>query len=132
MAPPATNAFGHGAGGSPVLPGVVFSLFGCFHAGIATPIPEYNRQIEGGVIAFAVQGLRNAQWYLQRGEIPVGLEQKANSNALASVDIDGTIAWRMLTKGIAKAEAAKLVEIEGDQKLGAVVMDTYVNDDGVG
>ncbi len=89
-------------------------------------LPHHYRNVvaaRGSVIAFAVQGLRNAQWYLQRGENAWALSKKLTQTPLASVDIDGTIAWRMLTKGIAKAEAAKLVEIEGDQKLGAVVMD---------
>ncbi|WP_373553579.1 maleylpyruvate isomerase N-terminal domain-containing protein [Haliscomenobacter sp.] len=89
-------------------------------------LPHHYRNAvaaRGSVIAFTVQGLPNAQWFLQRDENAWVLSKTLTQTPLASVDIDGTIAWRMLTKGIAKAEAAKWVEIKGDQKMGAVVLD---------
>lgn len=89
-------------------------------------LPHHYRNVEaatGAMIAFAVKGVPNAQWHLQRGENAWVLSKTLDQSPIASVSIDGTIAWRMLTKGIAKAEAAKRVEIEGEQKLGAVVID---------
>lgn len=89
-------------------------------------LPHHYRNVAaepGRVIAFAVKGVPKAQWYLQRNENAWVLSKILNQIPSASVNIDGTIAWRMLTKGIAKAEAAKLVEIEGDQQLGSVVLD---------
>lgn len=89
-------------------------------------LPHHYRNVAaepGTVIAFVVKGIPNAQWYLQRGENAWVLSMTLDQTPLASVNIDGPIAWRMLTKGIAKTEAAKLVEIEGAQKLGAVVLD---------
>ena len=89
-------------------------------------LPHHYRNVEaapGTVIAFAVKGVPNAQWYLQRDTNAWTLNKTVDQSAVASVNIDGVIAWRMLTKGIAKAEAAKLLEIKGDQKLGAVVLD---------
>ena len=89
-------------------------------------LPHHYRNVvaePGTVILFEVKGIPKAQWYLQRGENAWVLIKALDQSPIASVSIDGTIAWRMLTKGIAKAEAANLVEIEGDQKLGAVVLD---------
>lgn len=89
-------------------------------------LPHHYRNVEaepGTVIAFAVKGIPNAQWYLQRDTNAWALSKNVDQTPIASVNIDGTIAWRILTKGIAKAEAVKLVEIEGDQKLGAMVLD---------
>jgi uncharacterized protein (TIGR03083 family) len=89
-------------------------------------LPHHYREVAsepGTVIAFLVKGVPNAQWYLQRGENAWALVKNLTHPPHASVSIEGAIAWRMLTKGIAKAEAAKRVEIEGDQKLGAVVLD---------
>lgn len=89
-------------------------------------LPHHYRNVvaePGTVIAFAVKGVPNAQWHLQRNENAWVLSKTLNQTPSASINIEGTIAWRMLTKGIAKAEAAKLVEIKGDQKLGAVVLD---------
>lgn len=89
-------------------------------------LPHHYRNVAaeaGTVIAFAVKGVPNAQWHLRRGEKAWSLSKTLDQNPIASVSIDGTIAWRMLTKGIDKGEAAKLVEIEGDQALGAVVVD---------
>ncbi|MDX2067990.1 MAG: maleylpyruvate isomerase N-terminal domain-containing protein [Haliscomenobacter sp.] len=89
-------------------------------------LPHHYRNVmaePGTVILFEVKGIPNAQWYLQRGENAWVLSKTLDQTPIASVGIEGSIAWRMLTKGIAKAEAAKRVEIEGDQKLGAVVLD---------
>lgn len=89
-------------------------------------LPHHYRNVTaepGTVILFEVKGIPKAQWYLQRGEKAWVLSKALDQSPIASVSIDGTIAWRMLTKGIAKAEAAKRVEIEGEQKLGAVVLD---------
>ena len=89
-------------------------------------LPHHYRSVvaePGTVILFEVKGIPKAQWYLQRGENAWILSKTLDQSPIASVSIDGAIAWRMLTKGIAKAEAAKRMEIEGDQKLGAVVMD---------
>lgn len=89
-------------------------------------LPHHYRNVvaePGTVIAFVVKGIPNAQWYLQRGENAWVLSKTLDQTPIASVSIDGAIAWRMFTKGIAKAVAANLVEIEGEQKLGAVVLD---------
>lgn len=89
-------------------------------------LPHHYRNVAaepGTAIAFAVKGIPNAQWYLQRGENTWALSKTVDQIPIASVNIEGNIAWRMLTKGISKAEAAKRVEIEGEQKLGAVVLD---------
>lgn len=89
-------------------------------------LPHHYRNVTaepGTVITFAVKGVPNGQWYLQRDTNAWALSKTVDQTPIASVNIEGTIAWRMLTKGIGKAEALKLVEIEGDQKLGAVVLD---------
>lgn len=89
-------------------------------------LPHHYRNVAaepGAVITFVVKGVPNAQWYLQRDINAWTLSKTVDQTPIASVNIQGAIAWRMLTKGIAKAEAAKWVEIEGDQKLGEVVLD---------
>ncbi len=89
-------------------------------------LPHHYRNVvaePGTVIFFEVKGIPNAQWYLQQGENAWVLSKTLEQSPIASVSIDATIAWRMLTKGIAKAEAAKRMKIEGEQKLGAVVLD---------
>lgn len=77
---------------------------------------------EGVVIAFSVNGVPGANWFLERKTHNWVLSKKVDSSPFTSVNIDGAIAWRILTKGIAKEEALKQIEIKGDERLGTVVL----------
>jgi uncharacterized protein (TIGR03083 family) len=52
------------------------------------------------------------------------LLQPIDAEADASVSMDGDTAWRVFTKGIAKAEAIALSSVDGDQDLAEKVFDT--------
>jgi hypothetical protein len=89
-------------------------------------LPHHYRnteRAEGSAISFSVQGVENAQWHLQRKDQKWVLTQNTPLSVLANVEIGKEVAWRIFSKGIAKAEAIKSVRIDGDQKLGEVVLD---------
>lgn len=88
-------------------------------------LPHHYRNViaeEGTVIAFSVSGIPQANWFLEPKGTSWILSKNVNSRPTASVNIDGSIAWRIFTKGITKEEALKQVEIVGDERLGNVVL----------
>lgn len=88
-------------------------------------LPHHYRNVlaqNGTVLAFIVRGVLGASWYLERKETSWTLSKRADTKPSSMVTIDGAIAWRLLTKGISKAELLKRVEIEGDERLGTVVL----------
>lgn len=88
-------------------------------------LPHHYRNVlaeNGTVLAFVVRGVLGASWYLERKETSWTLSKRVDTKPSSIVTIDGAIAWRLFTKGIAKEEALKQIEIEGDERLGTVVL----------
>jgi len=88
-------------------------------------LPYHYRDVatqEGTTIAFLVSGVPNATWFLQREKTSWTLYKKLDAIPSTTVTIDGTIAWRVFTKGITKEEALKKTEIRGDEQLGSIVL----------
>lgn len=89
-------------------------------------LPHHYREIggsEGDHIRFAVDGLGGGVWYLRYTASTWVLTDNPAGKAIAEVRIPGTIAWRVFTKGIHPAEAAKLVDISGRQDLGGKILE---------
>ncbi|AEE51836.1 maleylpyruvate isomerase N-terminal domain-containing protein [Haliscomenobacter hydrossis] len=89
-------------------------------------LPYHYRAVtaeEGAVIAFSVSGVRGAHWFLQREASAWTLHKTHQLPVVCSVNIEAAVAWRIFTKGISKAEALEHVQIQGERKLGEVVLD---------
>ena len=89
-------------------------------------LPHHYRTVmaqAGTVIRFTVSGLDNARWYLVRENDRWDLFSDHDGPVSCSVEIDGRIAWRIFTKGISRVEARAHLRIEGEQGLGARVLD---------
>ena len=70
----------------------------------------------------AIEGPAGGDWTLRRG--PAGWVVYAGaSRASTRVHMDQDTAWRLFSKGLVPSEARRRVHIEGDQALGAGVLD---------
>ncbi|MCX6132364.1 MAG: maleylpyruvate isomerase N-terminal domain-containing protein [Ignavibacteriales bacterium] len=84
-------------------------------------LPHHYRgvnAVEGTTICFSVSGLIGARWYLVRANNRWELFSACDTNISCSVEIDKSVAWRIVTKGISTSEAQSHVHIEGEHKLG--------------
>ncbi len=70
------------------------------------------------------QGLAPLRYALLREAGHWGLYQPLDEAAVASVTIDGDVAWRLFTKGIPRVEAVSRSTLEGDRRLAELVFDT--------
>ncbi len=83
-------------------------------------LPHHYRNIlaENSCIQFSVEGL-NANWFLSIAEQQEWrLSKSYDTEADCQVLIPSTIAWRIFSKAISKADAEQKVIINGNQKLG--------------
>jgi hypothetical protein len=88
-------------------------------------LPHHYRNVKAGAgttIRFAVRGLNGALWYLARVDNRWELYSECDAHVSCSVDIDGSVAWRIFTKGIGKSEAQPFVHVDGEQGLGNHVL----------
>lgn len=89
-------------------------------------LPYHYRKVgaaEGTVLAFTVDGIAKAKWYLERKRAVWVLTENPVQWPLATVNIDPAIAWRIFTKGISKKEAMAKTALSGDAELGEIVLD---------
>ncbi len=89
-------------------------------------LPHHYRDVtanEGEVIQFTISGEGGGAWFLYREPKCWVLLAECELPPVCEVQIDGEIAWRMFTKGIAKQEAARQLTITGKTKLGERVLD---------
>lgn len=76
----------------------------------------------GTSVQIDISGDCGGTWFLGREETGWTLMEKPEGRAAARVVIPEWIAWRVFTKGIDPNSAAALSTIEGDMKLGSVVL----------
>ncbi|WP_259015828.1 maleylpyruvate isomerase N-terminal domain-containing protein [Emticicia fluvialis] len=89
-------------------------------------LPHHYRQVtanEGDSIRFVVTGEGGGEWNLYYYHNTWILAEEPGINPLAIVTIDGTIAWRLLTKGISKQEARHYIQLEGNQETGEKILE---------
>jgi hypothetical protein len=77
----------------------------------------------GDLIKFIITGEGGGFWFLYYDGNKWDLVIDCELNPISTVEIEGSIAWRIFTKGISKSEAAKQVVIMGDKILGSRVLD---------
>ena len=83
-------------------------------------LPHHYREVkaaEGAVVRIVVSGDAGGSWSIQ---CAAGVWRKTDTlrEATAEVTIPADIAWRVVTKGIPRAEAISLSHLRGDRALG--------------
>ena len=85
---------------------------------------EASSSLPGMTVQLVVGGEAGGSWSFARGalrwEAVAGLERPPD----AAVDMDGDIAWRLFTKGITPAEAARTATVRGDATLVSAMLMT--------
>lgn len=79
---------------------------------------------EGAHVRVIISGDAGNHWSLIREAARWSLYRSADTPVTAQVTLDGDTAWRLFTKGLDVAAAARLAVIEGDPALGRVVLNT--------
>lgn len=83
-------------------------------------LPHHYRNVpgqQGELIQFSVTSIQG-EWYLYYNGEHWILMEDCNQEPTCKVEIPGTIAWRMFTKGATEKEAREKVKITGRQDLG--------------
>jgi len=93
----------------PVLATFVYALPVAFRDVAAQP---------GRVVHLHISGDAGGDWALVREPAGWRLYEGEPAASDARVDIDQHTAWRLFTKGMTSAEAAKVVSLQGDRQLG--------------
>jgi uncharacterized protein (TIGR03083 family) len=78
--------------------------------------------IEGAAVHVQIVGAAGGDWTLLRQGGGWVLYSGAASEAAASVRMGAEVAWRLFTKGLDPLAAREQVQIEGDRKLGEVLL----------
>ena len=78
---------------------------------------------EGSSIVFHIDGEAGDDWTLMREGGAWKLFAGANDSTACRVHMDQDTAWRLLTKGLSREEAATRTEITGDARLGEPVLE---------
>jgi len=89
-------------------------------------LPHLYRQVaaaEGTVVAVEITGDCGGEWLLTRGPHEWSLVSHSEACPDARVTIPQELAWRLFTRGIAKAEARSQIQFEGDTSLGEKILD---------
>lgn len=84
-------------------------------------LPHHYRNVtgtDGDMIQFMITGEGGGTWNLYHENNQWVLVKENADQPICKVTIDGTIAWRLFTKGISKQEAQNFVQIEGKQEIG--------------
>jgi hypothetical protein len=89
-------------------------------------LPFHYRDVvaeEGGVIKFSITTEGGGTWYLGYSNNQWQLLTESNTLPMCEVVIDGTIAWRLFTKGISKTAARDRISISGNITVGEKFLD---------
>jgi hypothetical protein len=84
-------------------------------------LPHTYREVtagEGVQISFHIAGEAGGAWTLVRENDSWRLYAGAGAGAACQVKLNQDTAWRLLTKGLARAEAAARIEFIGESRLG--------------
>ena len=77
---------------------------------------------EGTILQVTLTGVGCGHWYIEKRTQWQLIPAPANEPA-AHTTIDGSVAWKLFSKSWRRKEVAPYVSIEGDQRLGEVVLD---------
>lgn len=80
-----------------------------------------NTSKMGSIIKFNIKGNGGGVWFLQYNGFDWELVAGEDSDIISEVVINSEIAWLIFTKGISKIEAAKQIQVEGDEIGGKIV-----------
>lgn len=89
-------------------------------------LPHHYRDIKGrsgDLISFTITGDGGGTWLLYSNGDNWSLIEECDNKPVAHVEIDGTVAWRIFTKGIKKSDAQANVVISGKTDLGEKIFD---------
>ena len=89
-------------------------------------LPFHYRGIKsnaGDFIRFIITGEGGGVWDLYYDGVHWILMSDITGRSVCEITIDGTIAWRLFTRGISRAEAVKYVTISGREDLGEKIFD---------
>ena len=78
---------------------------------------------EGTAVVLTITGRSGGRWALRRQGAGWSLQTAGTDPATAEVTLDEDVAWRLFTKGLDREDASRKVEIVGDRRLGAKVLD---------
>lgn len=77
---------------------------------------------EGTAISFSIRGEAGGDWSLLRQNGDWVLFSGVASGAVCSVHLEQDLAWRLFTKGVSREVAQAQIRLEGDQTLGAEIL----------
>jgi uncharacterized protein (TIGR03083 family) len=77
---------------------------------------------QGTIVSMVVNGETGGKWSIIKEDTEWKFIDA--SSATATVEMDPSDSWKLLTKGLSKTEAEKRVRISGDQMLGKKALDT--------
>jgi uncharacterized protein (TIGR03083 family) len=89
-------------------------------------LPHTYRDVaaeDGTKIVFLVTGAAGGEWMLMRESNAWRLYVGGDADAICRVRLDQDTAWRLLTKGLPRAQAAARIEFSGDEKFGQPLLD---------
>jgi Mycothiol maleylpyruvate isomerase N-terminal domain len=89
-------------------------------------LPFHYRGINGNAgeyIRIIITGEGGGEWNLYHDGVHWDLMSDITGRSVCEITIDGTIAWRLFTRGISRAEAVKYVIISGRPDLGEKIFD---------
>ena len=89
-------------------------------------LPHTYRGMEAAAdthVKLIVSGEAGGEWSLVRRERGWLLGRGEESTPAATVRLDQSIAWRLFTNGLSEEQAREAVRVEGDEALGAKILD---------
>jgi len=89
-------------------------------------LPFHYRNMTGNArdfIRIFITGDGEGEWNLYNDGVNWFLMSEISGRSVCEITIDGTIAWRLFTKGISRAEAVKYVTISGRAEMGEKIFD---------
>ena len=104
-----------------LIPELYHPVLDCFARGL----PYVYRDVAaplGAMVLLEISGECGGQWYLLKRATGWQLVRDCLAEFASRVTIPQELAWRVLTKGIARQSACAQILIEGDQDLGAKVL----------
>lgn len=95
-------------------------LYAPFLATCAQALPHHYRSVAaepGTVVRVQITGPTAAAWFLRRTPAGWELGQNYTGAAAATIELDGAVAWRLFTKSLPPAEAARYLQLQGPPNL---------------
>jgi uncharacterized protein (TIGR03083 family) len=99
----------------------LFPVLDTFFRGLPHTYRETHSD-EGARVLFKIAGEAGGSWMLKREGGSWRLYAGESDSADCEVRMDQDAAWRLLTKGLSKEEAAARIEFTGDESLGKPVL----------